>query len=311
MLAIFLTTLPIYLMIVIGFVAVRSGYFDSAHIGSLSLFALKVCLIALIFSSIAIPRGDAVLSLPFMAAYLGGSLVLMVLGAAASRLILRQPAPDSWVLAMGMSNSNSAYLGFPLASLFFGAEGALVFAMTMIIENTVTIPLATIAAGAAGQSGERLAVLVAKALGRVVRNPLVIAVAIALPVRLLGVPIAVPLERAVMAMAGAASPVALFVVGGTVAGMSVSGHWRRASAVTFGKLVVHPLMVGAALMLVPGVPVALIPVGILFAAVPMPTIYPILSEAFGLRAVSATSLIVSTVLSCFTVSLVLVLVTAG
>ena len=42
MIDIFLTTLPIYLMIAVGYVAVRTGYLDGAHIGGLSQFALKV-----------------------------------------------------------------------------------------------------------------------------------------------------------------------------------------------------------------------------------------------------------------------------
>ncbi|MCL4676333.1 MAG: AEC family transporter [Pararhodobacter sp.] len=305
MLEIFLTTAPLYLMILVGFASVRTGYIEAGHVGALSQFAFKVCLPVLIFMAIAMPRGDGSLNLSFLAAYLLGSMATMLLGYAATRLILRRPRPESWILAMGMSNSNSGYVGFPVASLFFGPEAAVVFAMTMLVENTVTLPFATIAATASGEKGANLRVLAVRALQAIIRNPLVIAVALALIVRAAGVPLTGAVEQSVRMLAAVAAPLALFVVGGTVARIPLTGHWRRTAAVTVGKLVVHPLLVTAMLFLVPGVPPALIPVGILFAAVPMLTIFPILAAPFGLGTVTATALLVTTAVSCVTVSLVL------
>lgn len=311
MLDIFLTTFPIYLMILIGFGSVRTGYVAGDHIAALSQFAFRICLPALIFSAVAMPRGGGDLNLAFLAAYTAGSMMTLLLGFVALRLFMRQSVPDAWILGMGMSNSNSGYLGFPIASLFFGPEAAVVFAMTMVVENTVTLPFATIAATASGKGGARVGELARNALVAVVRNPLVISVAVALAVRLSGVTLADPLQNTVRMLAVVASPLALFVVGGTVARMSVSGHWRRTGAVTLGKLVVHPLIVAGALLLMPGVPPGLIPVGVVFAAVPMLTIYPILAAPFGLGAVTSTALLVSTALSCVTVSVVLHLLTGG
>ena len=307
MFAIFLTTAPLYLMILIGFASVRTGYVEAGHIGALSQFAFRICLPVLIFMAIALPRGAGVLNLSFMAAYGLGSMTTMGLGFAAARIILRRPGAESWILALGMSNSNSGFIGFPVASLFFGPEAAVVFAMTMLIENTLTMPFATIAASASGGKAARLRDLAFRSLRAIIRNPLVIAVVLALAVRLAGIPLADTFQDAVRMLAAVAAPLALFVVGGTVARTPVSGHWRRTAAVSVGKLVVHPVLVAAMLLLVPGVPPALIPVGILFAAVPMLTIYPILATPFGLGTVTATALVVTTVLSSVTISLVLTL----
>ncbi len=305
MLDIFLTTLPIYLMILVGFASVRSGYLDAALIGALSQFTLKIALIALIFSAIALPR-DSSLNTPFLAAYLAGSLATLGVGFALVRLALRQPAPDGWVLAMGMACSNSGFLGFPIASLVFGQDGAVVFAMTMTVENAVMLPLAVLLAGAAGQGG-RLGALLAQAGRRIVTNPLMIAVTLALLVRVSGLPLGAPISRTITMLSAAAAPVALFVIGAAMAQARVGGHWRRVGAVSLGKLALHPALVALALFTVPGVPPALIPVGILFAAVPMLTIYPLLAAPFGLGAVASTALIVSTGLSVLTVSAVLAL----
>ena len=304
MLDIFLTTLPIYLMIAIGFLAVRTRYLPAAHIAALSQFTLKIALIALIVTAIAFPRGDSGLDASFFAAYMAGSVATLLIGFAALRLLMRKAAPESWILAMGMSNSNSGFLGFPIASLFFGEHAATVFAMTMIIENAVTLPVPTIAAGVAGHRGAFLS-QIRPVLTRIVTNPLVIAVVVALAIRVSGLDLGDPVERGVRLLAGAASPVALFVIGGTVATMSLNGHWRRSLAVAAGKLVLHPLMVALALMLVPGVPPALSPVGILFAAMPMLTVFPIFAGLYGFGAVASGATMVTTVLGLLSVSFVL------
>ncbi|WP_068306379.1 AEC family transporter [Pararhodobacter sp. CCB-MM2] len=305
MLDMILTTLPIYLTIVLGYGALKSGYLKPEHVGTLSQFTLKITLPALIFFAIAMPRAEGGLNPSFLLAYALGSLFTLGIGYLLLRVKLKQPRPDSWILALGMANSNSGFLGFPIASLVFGEQGAVVFAMTMVIENVLIIPTATILATLAGGSGQSVKDLVRGALKPLLKNPLVIIVVISLLVRFSGLPLGAPTEKAISALAMAAAPVALFVIGGTVAGMSVTGHWRRSTAVALGKLVLHPVAVGAALVLIPGVPLALVPVGILFASVPMLTVFPILAAPFGLREVSSTALIATTLASVVTVTLVL------
>jgi len=311
MIEILLTMLPIYLMIMVGYSAVRTGYFDAGYVMGLSQFALKICLPALVFTAIALPRSGGDLNLSFFAGYMLGSLGAMIVGFAAVRIFLRRASSESWILALGMSTSNSGYLGFPIASLFFGPDAAVVFAMTMLVESTVTIPLATIAASISGGNGAKMSKLVGDTLRTIIRNPLILTVAIAMTVRLAGVPVLGSMQDLVRMLAMVASPLALFVIGATVARMSLSGHWRRSVAVSLGKLLVHPLLVAAMLLIIPGVPTALIPIGILFAAVPMVTIYPILAAPFGLSSVSSASLLVATILSCVTVTVLLGILTGG
>ncbi|GAB4272833.1 MAG: AEC family transporter [Pararhodobacter sp.] len=304
---ILMTTLPIYLMIVIGYVSVRSGYLSGAHVPGLGQYVLKIALIGLIFNAIAVQRDTTTLNPSFFVAYLVGSLVTMILSFFAAKFLLRRPAAESWILAMGMANANGGFLGYPITALFFGDRGAVVFAMAFTIENVVTLPFAIVAAGIAGHTGDTRTLIRDAAL-KIVKNPFIIAVALSMLVRMLDIPLGAPVERVFGMIAASAAPVALFVIGGTVAGMSASGHWRRTTLVAAGKLGLHPLLVAAALILVPGVPPELIPVGIVYAAMPMLTIYPILAAPFGLQAVTSTALLVSTALSLFTVSFVISLV---
>lgn len=313
---IFLTTLPIYLIIALGYVAVRWGYIERAHVAGLGQFALKLGLPALIFLAIAFPRGDAQINASFFLAYLLGSLGVLAFGLFVSGVFLRRPAQEGWMIAFGMTNSNSGFLGFPLASLFFGSDGALVFAVTMTLENTIIIPLVTIGATMARERAERggahhsLGQILRPIVRKVVTNPLIVAVLAALVVRSFGVSAPAPVELTLRMLSAAAAPVALFVIGGTVAGMSFAGHVLPSSIIAFGKLIVHPACVAVALWIIPGVPPGLIPVGILFAAVPMLTIYPLLTAPFGLAQLGSAALLLTTVVSVVSVSGVMALLDA-
>lgn len=310
MAAILLTTLPIWLMIAVGFAAVRTGYFDGAHIAALGQFTLKVALIALILQAIALPQAGG-LNLPFMAAYATAAVATMLLGFAVARWVLGRPAVEGWVLALGMGNSNSGFLGLPIAVLVFGPAGGQVFAMTMAVENALTLPFALVLASAAAGQGGGAGALLVQALRRVVTNPLIVAVVLALLWRAGGLTLPDPVIRTITAVAAAALPVALFVIGGTVARMQPAGHAPQAGLVALFKLGVHPLLAFAALSMVPGVPPELIPVGVLFASVAMLTIYPILAAPFGLMPVASTAMILTTALSLASVPLVLALLGAG
>lgn len=307
MLDVFLTMLPIYLMILIGFASVRTGYMEGAHVQGLGQFVLKIALIGMIFSALAVPGEGAALNPAFFAAYLGASVVALVLSYVAVRLILRREAMEAWVLSMGMTNSNGVFLGLPITHLFFGDIAAVVFAMAFIVENLVTLPAPMVAAGMAGHVGSARGVIRDTAL-RLAKNPFLVALVLALLVRVSGLPMPEPVARTFGMMASSAVPVALFVIGGMVAGMSLAGYWRRSLIVAAGKLGLHPVLVAVALLIVPGVPPDLIPVGIVYAAMPMVTIYPILAAPFGLTRVTSSAVVVTTLLSCLTVSTVLLLV---
>ena len=100
---------------------------------------------------------------------------------------------------------------------------------------------------------------------------------------------------------------ALFVVGGTLVGLSVHGLGAKVLPVSAGKLIFHPL---AMLLMVTALPALGMPeiepslrmAVVLMAAMPMIGIYPTLAQAYGQEDFSAVALLVTTVLSFFTLS---------
>lgn len=296
-------TLPIYLVIALGYICVKSRYIGADAIGALSRFALRICLPALIFTAIATPGNRHGIELSFVAGYATASLILLALGAIAMRTVFRQSLPLSWLFGLGMANSNSGFMGFPVASMLFGDQAATAFAMIMVIENAIVIPTAVVGAELGARAGSGLTSAIRQSLLGLVRNPLLISVLLAIVVRGLDTPLPGPLRSTLSMLAAVAPALALFVIGGTVASFPVSRHWRRCAAITFGKLVVHPLIVFAVFSLMPAMSTETRALATIFAAVPMLSILPILAAPHGGSQVSATALVAATAISFITVSL--------
>ncbi len=295
-------TIPVYLIMIAGFTCVRTGYLDGAVITALSTFTVKVSLPALIFSAIALSDAETALNWTLSGGYLLASMISMMIGYLVMRRGFAQARGASWIHGLGVANSNSGFIGYSIAALVFPEVALQVLAWIMIVENVVVIPFAIIAAEIASGAGGGINAAARKAGASFLRNPLVIAVALALAVRSSGAPLPIEAVKVIEMISSVAPVVALFVVGGIIARYNISPMWRRTAAITIGKLVLHPALVFAVLTLLidAGDPVVL--TAVLIAAVPMLSIYPILGAAHGAEQVCATALVTTTLVSFLTVS---------
>lgn len=308
MISVFLLILPIYLLIGLGYAAVRSNYVAASEIRGLGGIVLKLFMPAMMFLAIASSPISQVLRWDFILAYAGGSLTIYGLGFATARMAGRSFG-DAAIEAMGMACSNSAYFGLPLATLVVGPQVALqAFALAVLVENLLMIPLAVSLCEAGQGAGTGAIRKVARGL---IKSPLLIAALIGLGWSISGLAMPDPVRAVLGMMAPVAAPVALLTIGGTVAELSLRTFGPGVLRVVPGKLIGHPLAVFAAFALVGTVPDQLRLAGVLTAAAPMLSIYALFGQRFGREGMTATALIVATVLSFATISFGLVVIGAG
>lgn len=307
MAAILAITLPVYLLIATGFGAVRAGYVQGDDVRALARVVMRVCLPATIFVSISrVPVAEAI-RWDFVAGYLAGSLAVFAAGVLAGRHLMRMPAGGAVLMGLGMSCSNSAFMGYPIAAMVMGEAALSAFAMAMLVENIVMMPLAVILADARAKGGRARQIVTG-----LVTNPLLIAVAAGVGFSLSGLALPLAVERTLAMLAPVAPPVALLAVGGVVAAQLMdppasgpgSGPWPLAATIA-GKLILHPLAVAAAFAAMGTLPGPLTIAGILIAAVPMISIYALFGQRWGHEGLAARSLIGATTVSFGTVSALL------
>jgi predicted permease len=210
---------------------------------------------------------------------------------------------------MGASFSNSGFVGYPIVMQLLGPSTAVALALCMLVENLLMLPLTLVLADSGSRAGAWHRIL-RQILARVARHPLIVAIMAGLAVSLSGLDIPAPVASGVSLLAHASTPLALFVIGGSLVGLRLRGQWFDVGAVTVGKLLLHPLAVLAMVLVLP-VDGPLRSAAVLFAAMPMLSIYPIVAQPHGEESFCAAALLLTTVLSFLTISLWLGLVAFG
>jgi predicted permease len=310
MLNILTITGPIYLIIAAGFLSVRFGLFTKPDVRVMGRFVIDFCLPALLFQALSQRSLAEVLHGGFVLAYAFGSLAVLLGAIAWSRLARRQSMSLAALQGLGMSASNSGFVGYPIAAQLLGAPAAVALALCMMVENLLILPLAL----ALADTGEPGRSNVYRALGHaargLVKNPMIVAILCGFVFAMFGWHLPAPLAKTVQLVATASSPVALFVIGGSLVGLKLGGVWGEVSGVAFGKLVLHPLAVLAMLRLLPPIDPVLRTAALVFACMPMLSIYPVLAQKYQHEGLCAAALLATTMLSFFSISAMLWLINA-
>ncbi|MDO9250423.1 AEC family transporter [Hydrogenophaga sp.] len=312
MLDILAITGPIYLCIAAGYASVRWNLFTKADMRVFGKFVIQIALPALLFNALASRPLGEVVHPGYLLAFTAGSLALIGGALWFARGVQRKSLTESAYVAMGMTCSNSGYVGYPVMLLLFGPLGGVILALNLIVENLIKLPLLFALADAGAHEGERPSLLQAlKQTGeRLVRNPMIVAIFAGFVVALLGWQLPAVIARTVNLFAAASSGMALFIIGGTLVGLQVKGMRRQVSLIAVGKLLLHPLAVFAAITLLPllGLPVVegdLRTAAVLSAAMPMLGIYSLLAQRHGFEGFTAAALLATTAASFFTLSAIL------
>jgi malonate transporter and related proteins len=296
-------TAPIYILIAVGFLAVRSGLLSKTDNQALGRFVLYFCVPPLLFRAFAQRSLGEVVNFSFLAAYAAGSLVVLALGYLYVRRARGRATPAAAMQAMGMCSSNSAFVGYPIALQLLGPTAGVALALCTLIENLLTMPisLALAESSNAGEgAGWRKAVM--QSLRGLSRNPMIIGITLGIVFSALDVHLPAVVATTIQLVATAASPVALFVIGGSLVGLTLTGQRGDITGVAIGKLIVHPLAVWFAFWLSPTADASLMFVAVVFASVPMLSIYPVLGQKYGQQGFCAATLLATTIASFFTIS---------
>lgn len=283
-------TVPLFVLVGLGYASVRARLFGAPEMRALASFVLYVALPALIVRAFG-QRALGEMVVPnYLLAYGAGSLAVFGTGLLAMRL-LRQPAAAGAIAAMGMSCSNTGYFGYPLAALVIGPPAAAAMAMNMLVENLLVIPLGLALAEGASSGADGWRAALRETAVRLLRSPLILALAAGVLLSLSGLQLPVPVARAIDMLAVASGPLALFVIGGLLHGTAVRGMAGPLLWIVAGKLVLHPLAVALALWAFPVAEPSLALAAVLMAGVPMIAIFPVLGQRFGQDRLCAAALL--------------------
>jgi len=293
---------PIYLAIGVGYLAARFGALTRADAQVLGRFVLHFALPAMLFGALASREFSQVIHPTYLLAYAAGSLVAFALSWWLARVWGERDATVLALMGMGGSCSNSGYIGYPILLQLLGPVAAVGLALTLLVENFLMIPLALSLADSGQAQHASWRRNVWESFKRLARAPMMWAIVLGFVCAMMGWHLPAVFDKTVGLFSMACAGTALFVNGASLVGLRVQGLMRSVSGVVIAKLLVHPLAVGFCLWQLGPVETSLQISGVVLAAMPMLGIYPLFAQRFGREGLCAAALLVTTLVSFFTIS---------
>ncbi|WP_430473259.1 AEC family transporter [Thalassospira lucentensis] len=302
MLDILAITTPIFLIIAIGYFAVYRNIVPQTIVRGMGAFVLNFALPCLLIRALAQRDLTEIIDPIFLLAYGSGSLLVFALGFSYALLIAKKSQPNATLQGLGMSMSNSGFVGYPVASQLLGPAAEIALALCVIIENLIMMPMVLVLGDSAKNEDESRWQVLSKALGNLGKNPIIIAIMIGLVISLSGITLPRPIFKAIDMLASASGPVALFVIGGGLVGLRLKGMRADMARIVSAKLILHPLAIFALIYFMPDIDPMLQIACVSFACSPMLSIYPIFGQRYGHEGLCAASLMMATSMSFLTIS---------
>ena len=160
---------------------------------------------------------------------------------------------------------NYGYMGVPLAIMAFGNAAALPLA-PVLFADTIILPMLT--AGFVVGNGGGLMAAMWRTLVTMAKNPLLISVLAGLGSAAWST-MPAALGTILGMLAASVAPVALFAVGATVYGQPVARAIPEVGSISMARLILHPALVAALFLLVPGQDIIWIQTAILASCLPV------------------------------------------
>ena len=304
---IFMKTLPFFALIGVGFWAGKSRFFTEEATAYLTKFVFYFALSAMLFRFSSNLSLSDLLKWDFVFAYLGATVSIYLLATCVS-LWRKKPLAEAAIEAQCAVIGNVGFLGIPMLALLMG-EGAVGHVMMVLAVDLLVFGSIVVMVIVGSRDGRmHIGILRTLALG-LAKNPMIVSIIIGLVWAAWEIPIPAPLNEFMSMLGSAATPGALFAIGASLASKSAE-RIETAAWLSFCKLILHPLAVSYfALVVFPVDPYA---AAVMIAASALPVagnIYMIAQHYKVAPQRVSASILISTAVSIFTVSLVIAWVT--
>ncbi len=234
---------PIFFIVFLGYLLKRVHLIDEAFISTASKLVFIITLPALVFMSISRTDFHAVFNPEQLGFVLFGTLICYIaLWFIAKQWIKR--GEDLGVFIQGAFRSNYGIIGLAVSYNLFAdsglAQASLLLALVIPLFNVLSIIALTIPAQSSGSAS------VSSTIFEVVKNPLIIAVILALPFSYFGFELPEVAQKTGRYFANLTLPLALLAIGGSLNLASLRNTSAQATWATLAKLLFIPLLLTVA-----------------------------------------------------------------
>ncbi len=300
---------PIFGLILLGYVAGWLKWISTTGIDGLAEFVFNFAIPVMLFTRISVVTLPKTVPWDFLGVFYGITLSLFAVTLTWSRMQQVSSSASCAIIAMGGTYSNVILIGIPL--VLAALPDAAIVPLFIIVSTHAAVLFFVTTLFAERQSGS-LADLSLKTVTVLFKNPIFSAVILGITANLLGFslpdPIAVPVKTMAEYLSAAALPCAVFSMGASISRYPIRGRLPVIISMLAIKNLVHPLLVLAVALLIGWDEDRRIwlQVALLLATCPTGINVYLFAQRYSVQVpATATAVVLSTVLSVFTLSGVL------
>lgn len=303
MLSIFLTILPVFIIMGIGWIAVKIGYLSDTLSEHLNAFTVRLAVPVLLFRAMISLDFSQAFNIPTLLGFYTGGIISFITGILLARTIWKRRPGESVAIGFCALFSNTVLLGIPIMQRVYGEVSLTpVFGIIALHAGTMyTIGLLTMEMARA--DGRPFSQTIRTATKSILSNTLMIGVLLGIAVNLSGITLPEVILSPIDMIASAAIPVALIGIGAVLTRYKIKAELSEALMVSSLSLLLQPLIAFIITHMIFELPIELVRAAVIVGAMPPGMNVYIFAAMFD-RAVglSASVIVIATSLSIFTIS---------
>jgi len=304
--------LPLFGLIVIGFVTARITRQPLEALGWLNTFIIYIALPALFFKLLSKTPVEQLASWEFIASNILVTYAIFIFTFVLGLVASRGNIAEGTIQGLAGAYGNIGYMGPAIAILALGEKAAIPVAIIFCFENILHFALAPALIAVSGKQKQSAGRLVVEVVRKILFHPFIIATAVGVAFAILEWPAPEPVKRLIDYLAQAAAPCALFAMGVTLALRPLKRMPLALGYIVPIKLIVHPAAMYFVLSYVGDFEPVWVFAAVLLASLPTATNVFVIAQQYGVWVERATAcVLVTTVVSVLTVSALLYGVTTG
>ena len=299
--------LPIFGLLMVGYVTASVGWFDQVAIRGLTRFVFDFAVPMLLLRTMSTATLPDVIPWDYLASYYLGTFIILLSGLGITRLLWQRTFSQQVINAFSSSFSNTVLLGIPIILLTFGDRAVLPLFIIIGTHGIIMVPLFTIMLEM-GKSGRApIKTVIVRTSYGLFTNPLIIGLLSGLACNLFEITLWKPLDEMAKLLANSVTSCALFALGATLASFRKNIPWQEVPMIVILKTILHPVVVwGLATLVFRVKEVIWIQVLVLLAAQPTGVNPFLFASRYNVgQLVSSGAAFISTIFSIFTLSALL------
>jgi predicted permease len=295
--------LPVFAIVLLGYLAGRSGILGQPSTDALNRFVYFVALPALFFVSMArVPIAET-LNLRFLVAYCGGLAATAAVAIAVARRVFPNRLGGLCLHGLTAIFANTGYMGIPLLITAYGEDAALPAIIATVLQGAVVMAIGIVVLEIDTSASGHARDIARDVFKGVVRSPLLVSAAGGLAVSGAGLALPAPVATFCDILGAAAAPCALFAIGLFMVGRSFRTGLGEVAWLVALKLLVQPLVTALLAFQLLDMEPRWAESAVILAALPTGALVFVIAQQYGIFVQRSTAVImISTVLAVATLS---------